>query len=338
MAVPLNRTGCDSPPLLFGGVSNAGNIATQPNKLSMRKILTFLLVVIPIIANAQQLIHFTWNETGKTQSGYSPGITIHEGESYQLAFTTNPMCDNVFEDPFNWVYYHYLPEAGGWVVEDGLQIFTISPEGVVTGCSTGLGAIKGTGHVQGAKDRFYIEVIPAEEIEPNDNQQEAVELGASALPFRLSSTSDVDWFKVRADVGDCVIIKVCSQENISQPYIFRVETYDSAMLMINAYNQIIDAEKPYFESEVRTITNSGWYYVKISFDTSNASDILFYDGLMTIQAFINGRPVSEIYNIEYSESETEYYNLQGLKVDPEKAKGQILIKTDGTRSEKILNK
>ena len=27
MAVPLNRTGCESPPLLFGGGSNSGNIA-----------------------------------------------------------------------------------------------------------------------------------------------------------------------------------------------------------------------------------------------------------------------------------------------------------------------
>lgn len=37
-------------------------------------------------------------------------------------------------------------------------------------------------------------------------------------------------------------------------------------------------------------------------------------------------------------SDMQYYNLQGVKVDPEKAKGQILIKTNGVKSEKILNK
>ncbi|MDE5790276.1 MAG: hypothetical protein K2H96_03485 [Muribaculaceae bacterium] len=304
----------------------------------MKIIVTFLLAVLPIIANAQQLIHFTWNETGTTQSGYSPGITIHEGEAYQLKFTTSPECDNVFEDTFNWVYYHYLPESGGWIVEDDIQIFTISPGGVVKGCCSGLGAIKGTGYVQGAKERFYIEVVPAEEIEPNDKPEDAVELGSTALPFSLSSTLDIDWFKVFAKVGDNVIVKVCSQESLTQPYQFRVETYDSNMQIINAYNETIDNEIPYFESEVRTITSSGWYYVKISFNTPNVSDILYYNGEMTIQAFVNGEPISGINNMEIPEPEYQFFNLQGLKVDPQKTKGQILIKTNGIKSEKVFNK
>lgn len=148
----------------------------------MRKILQILFMLMPIISQAQ-LINFTWNETGCTQSGYTPGITIHEGESYQLKFSTSPVTSNVFGDRFNWVYYHFLIGDGMWVVEDESELFSISPNGIVTGKCAGLGAIKGTGFVQGANDRFYIEVIPLEEQEPNDNAEDAIELGPTAIPF-----------------------------------------------------------------------------------------------------------------------------------------------------------
>ena len=55
---------------------------------------------------------------------------------------------------------------------------------------------------------------------------------------------------------------------------------------------------------------------------------------------INFADVSQVNDIQYQSytGNTEYYNLQGLKVDPEKTKGQVLIKTDGKKSEKVLNK
>lgn len=55
---------------------------------------------------------------------------------------------------------------------------------------------------------------------------------------------------------------------------------------------------------------------------------------------ISFSPESSIAEIQSNigNSNSEYYNLQGIAVDPENAKGQILIKTDGRTSEKILNR
>lgn len=41
---------------------------------------------------------------------------------------------------------------------------------------------------------------------------------------------------------------------------------------------------------------------------------------------------------EFNESDTKYYNMQGQQVDLENAKGQIIIKTDGKKSKKIINR
>lgn len=41
---------------------------------------------------------------------------------------------------------------------------------------------------------------------------------------------------------------------------------------------------------------------------------------------------------EFDESNVKYYNLQGIKVDVENAKGSILIKSDGHNSVKFYNK
>lgn len=43
-------------------------------------------------------------------------------------------------------------------------------------------------------------------------------------------------------------------------------------------------------------------------------------------------------NLDFDEDNVEYYDLRGNSVDIEKAKGQILIKTDGRKSEKFINR
>ncbi|MDE5790275.1 MAG: hypothetical protein K2H96_03480 [Muribaculaceae bacterium] len=55
---------------------------------------------------------------------------------------------------------------------------------------------------------------------------------------------------------------------------------------------------------------------------------------------INFVDLSQVNDFSYQSNtgNTEYYNLQGLKVDPQKNYGEILIKTNGIKSEKIFNK
>ena len=43
-------------------------------------------------------------------------------------------------------------------------------------------------------------------------------------------------------------------------------------------------------------------------------------------------------SIEFDEDNVRYFNLQGIEVNAENAKEQIIIKTDGRKSLKIFNK
>ena len=131
----------------------------------MKKLLLILLALLPFASQAQ-LINFKWNESGSTQSGYTPGVTIHVGETYQLKYSTDPQTNTPFDDLWNWVFYVYESATSQWIVEDEPSLFSISEQGVITGKSEGVAALKGTGFIQGAKDRFYIEVIPAAGQEP----------------------------------------------------------------------------------------------------------------------------------------------------------------------------
>ena len=135
----------------------------------MKKLLLILLasIFIPSISRAQ-LIDFTWNEKGSTQSGYTPGVTIRVGESYQLKYSTSPQTNTPFNDLWNWNFYIYNPTSALWVVEDSPSLFSISKEGIITGKSEGVAALRGTGLIQGEarRDRFYIEVVSNAGITP----------------------------------------------------------------------------------------------------------------------------------------------------------------------------
>ncbi|MBD5238584.1 MAG: hypothetical protein HDS64_02265 [Bacteroidales bacterium] len=134
----------------------------------MKTLLLILFAMLPIASQAQ-LINFAWDESGSTQSGYTPGVTIHVGETYQLKYSTNPQTNTPFDDLWNWVFYIYKPATAQWVVEDEPSLFGISEQGAITGKSEGVAALKGTGFIQGANDRFYIEVVPAAEQGPEDS-------------------------------------------------------------------------------------------------------------------------------------------------------------------------
>ena len=48
-------------------------------------------------------------------------------------------------------------------------------------------------------------------------------------------------------------------------------------------------------------------------------------------------PVNEVKYLP-SDEDVEYYNLQGMKIDEEDAKGQILIRKEGAKSTKIMRR
>lgn len=149
----------------------------------------------------------------------------------------------------------------------------------------------------------------------------------------MSSQSDVDWFKVLADAGDEVVVKISCKNAVYQNYMFHIETFDPSMMMLNSYNRVINEEESSFEVQVNTYTTSGWYYIKVSF---NKTPIFFYGGDLMIQAFINGEPVSGIESVYVSHTECQYFDLRGTAVDPNYAKNQILIQKKGNISTKIF--
>lgn len=50
--------------------------------------------------------------------------------------------------------------------------------------------------------------------------------------------------------------------------------------------------------------------------------------------------MSAVNEVKYlpSDGDVEYYNLQGMKIDEENAKGQILIRKEGAKSTKIMRR
>ncbi|MDE6010759.1 MAG: hypothetical protein K2F87_04835 [Muribaculaceae bacterium] len=97
-----------------------------------------------------------------------------------------------------------------------------------------------------------------------------------------------------------------------------------------AINALI--QQSWFNIDFEHITYSealGWVLIPCGYYAGYNAIAINFDGATSIEIIQSDITINE---------SVEYYNLQGLKVDPEKTKGEILIKTDGRKSEKVFNK
>lgn len=300
----------------------------------MKKMLLLIFAVITLSANAQ-LIQFQWEEYNPISLGYSPGVTVSIGESHRLAYSANPNTPDLFADPFNWVYYELIDNV--WAIVDTPSIFSISPDGVITGLKTGFAAIKPTAYIQGGNERCYIEVTEAREAEPNNDSMYATALSSYPVLFNLYSENDEDWFSVYANQGDEITFKISSPYPLWQTAMFKIDTYDSDLQCWNVFNRTLSETESEFEVPLVAHYTTGLHYIRIYF---NAPQFFFYSGDLKIQAYINGNPISGVHNLHYDGTSTQpirYYDLQGNQVDPD-AKGQVIIKTENGKASKYINR
>lgn len=300
----------------------------------MKKLIAIVLMLLPMLANAQHLVQFKWQEQG-TADGYSPAVTIGVGEQHQLKFSTTPYTPNIFNDDysFDWVYYELIENT--WMVVNTPNIFSITEGGQITGLKAGFAAICPTGYIQGNNERLYIKVAAAEEKEPNDTNDAATTLNSGPIRFSISTHSDIDWFKVFANKGDEIVFRISPEGAINQSCIFQVETYDPQLTMWGKYNEMLSPGAPYFEVPLKAEFYTGEYYIKLSF---NNSPMFYYSGALSIQAFINGEPAAGAFDAIVEPDDTiEFFNLQGQPVDIASSKGQIIIKVSGGKATKIVN-
>lgn len=90
------------------------------------------------------------------------------------------------------------------------------------------------------------------------------------------------------------------------------------------------------------------YWFNIDFDRIVFNEVLGwllipcgYYGYTGYNAIaINFADMSAVNEVKYlpSDEDVEYYNLQGMKIDEEDAKGQILIRKEGAKSTKIMRR
>lgn len=104
-------------------------------------------------------------------------------------------------------------------------------------------------------------------------------------------------------------------------------------------------------SSIAYVSNQPWYEIdfeNIIYDSTfnrimipcgmdyngnnNAICIDFIDPLLSTKS------ITDDNNMVFDEEKVKFYNLQGYEVEPDKAKGQVVIKTDGKNSKKIYNK
>lgn len=133
-----------------------------------------------------------------------------------------------------------------------------------------------------------------EDLNPDNPFDKAIELDGTPVEFNLSSIDDADYFKVYASYTDEITFKLKTNEEYSYSgdRIFKYETFSEeeqkglGYFLFNSYNK---------EQETKIIAtqfNSNPYYIKIYYDQSYYPSEYYSDEYLTIQAFINGQPVS----------------------------------------------
>lgn len=136
----------------------------------------------------------------------------------------------------------------------------------------------------------YDEIL---EVEPNNTIDEANELGENPIRFNLSSSDDQDYFKVYANRNDDIRFKInhLSYNNLYNNVTFCNDFYTPTLQYAGGgsftFNSYIGDEELVFSASYY----DGYYYVKIYFDHNFPMEN--YDNSdLTIQAFVNGQPVS----------------------------------------------
>lgn len=99
-------------------------------------------------------------------------------------------------------------------------------------------------------------------------------------------------------------------------------------------------------SSINSLVQQYWF--NIDFDRIVFNEVLgwllipcgYYEYTGYNAIAINFADMSSVNEVKYlpSDEDVEYYNLQGMKIDEEDAKGQILIRKEGAKSTKIMRR
>ena len=219
---------------------------------------------------------FRWAEdTSDKYSGY-PLITIGLGTKHQLKYSCNPSyATHLFEDLSNFDFYEKSMVSAPTYI-------TLDSEGCVTGVQKGTVGIKPTGNIIKASgtDRLYIKVISEVAESEYNNESSRANSAMYGLPllFDLSSTSDVDWFKLPLPKGGFTKIRInltydkassLGSKSCGLKYLI----FQSDLTQVAAGSMSFSSGSPTASRE--SIMNTGQYaYLKVFFDTSHSSDYL----------------------------------------------------------------
>jgi hypothetical protein len=233
---------------------------------------------------------FVWKESkDETYAGY-PLITIPKGGTHQLQYSCGAGSNvlNLFGNPDDFVFYEPT-----YVVDTPSNI-TVSPDGLVTGVNEGTTGIKPTGYIQASGERIYIKVASQlYEKEYNDSKDYANSVPyGMPMVFRLSNTSDVDWFKLQTGtsgggyVQATITVEYSGASSLegSASRLCKYSLYDASMQQWGAGSFSFSASSP-TASTTRTVP-AGPLYLKVYFDTSYDSRLCPLDD-MTIRVTVD---------------------------------------------------
>ena len=145
------------------------------------------------------------------------------------------------------------------------------------------------GYVSNGTSGEFLEVF-----NPDNLFDNAIELSGMPVEFNLSSIDDADYFKVYASYADEITFKLKTNGEYLDggDRIFKYEIFSEGeqkglgYFLFNSYNEEQEA------TIIATQFNTNPYYIKIYYDQSYYPSEYYSDEYLTIQAFINGQPVS----------------------------------------------
>lgn len=185
------------------------------------------------------------------------------------------------------------------------------------------------GHVSNGTSGEFLEDLYYEppfdevyEMEPNDSFENANELFGNPIRFNLRSRDDVDYFKVYANVGDEITFKVkyLNYQNLDGGKIFKYSLSDESTLWVKGNFSFDNVES---EKEVSIVAyyDSGYYYLGINFENSEIPDYFYSNEPLSVQAFINGNPVS----VEKVDKNEVTIYAQNENIHVKDAKGEVVL-------------
>lgn len=286
-------------------------------------------------AMAQFVLDFKWEEYDEQWMGY-PMVTIGVGEERQLnySFSINTLGEDIFDGASgNWVYY----DDNNYVT-DKPQCFSIDKYGNVTGVRAGIGALKPTGFIIKASgtDRCFIKVVDEySEKESNNSLETANELKGLPMRFNLFNITDIDYFKVNAKAGDKIVFKVKGCNPSDQYLGYKWMVFIPDMSHISGGSLMLNNGEREIEVKNTEFWGSGDYYLEIYFDPQ--SNFQFLGNDLTVQAYINDKPVTAIETVKICNDEKAkaVYSIDG-KRRMQLEKGLNIVKTSEGKAIKVM--